>query len=291
MKPLSIFVLLSFLSFNEISSPVITFVGSTPADQNVRQSLKISLTEKCDFIKWKLNLNDPVPGQFKLVINYGEAQPNTPGFWGGGHSSTFTGSYIMDKAIFQLNSDDMGAPLYLLMIDENLLHILSPQKKVMIGTGGWSYTLSRSGDGQIYGIHNRFTIEKDTATRVVYQGRTPCQAISKLLEIPMGSDCKKLKWVIVLKKDPVTLLPAGYELKGTIVRHKDSKDSITGIYSVVRGSQTHPEAIVYKLWYEPTNNFIYLMNMDNSIILFLNYGKELFPGDQDFSYTLNRRRE
>jgi len=296
MKYLLAVFLISILS----PSPVITFVGSTPADYSVRQSLKIPQTEKCDFIKWKLELNTPAIGQFKLDVNYGEGQPNTPGFWGGGHFSTFTGTFNTQKfnsgtdnrTFYQLTSQQFGAPLLLVKIDDNLLHILSPQKKVMIGTGGWSYTLIRSGENKLAGSNNNFNIEQDTARRIEYVGRTPCQEIAHQMKVVKSEDCKKAKWVIILKKDPITKAPAGFEMKGTFIRNNiDPKDNLKGVYSIMKGTKSHPEATVYKLDIQETNASIYLMNLDKSLLLFLNEKKELLPGNMDFRSTLNRKRE
>src|SRR5689334_11202173 len=127
MKYILVVLLVSFLNH---SSPIITFQGSTPADQSIRNSLKISQTEKCDFIKWKLELNNPVVGKFKLNVNYGEGRPNTPGFWGGGHFASFTGNYHTTANIYQLTSSELGDPIILLRLNENLLHLMNAQKKI-----------------------------------------------------------------------------------------------------------------------------------------------------------------
>ena len=70
------------------------FVGSTPCDSLIKSLLQIPADAKCDFIKWDLNFrkSEKDPDSFQLKALYGEAQPNTNGFIGGGKKIEVNGN-------------------------------------------------------------------------------------------------------------------------------------------------------------------------------------------------------
>jgi hypothetical protein len=282
------------------SNPATTFTGSTPGGDFIRSVLKIPAETKCDFIKWTFSLEDKNPRKFKLSALYGEGQPNTPGFWGGGTKIEAEGNYIvindMNKVIYQLSSDKLAAPLFLIKINDNLLHFTFPDKQLLVGNSGWSYTLNRKDPlNNPYSEFRSQTIsssaaETDTAIRIVFEGRTPCRAIAKELNVNVGNECTKIKWQIVLYRDPVTLTPVSFKI-GRIfvpVNNTHRQDSVTGRWSAVQGTKTNPDAVIYKLDIDKLQATLLLLKVDNNHLLFMDKDKNLLTGNSEFSYTLSR---
>lgn len=128
----------------------LVYTGSTPGGAYIKSLLKIAPDAKCEFIKWNLALqqnND----SFKVVVHYGESQPNTTGFKNGGVTSGITGSYIIKKAaesqpgkeIIVLQSSQLESNITLLRLDERLLYFTDNKGKLLVGNGGFSYLLNR----------------------------------------------------------------------------------------------------------------------------------------------------
>jgi len=118
----------------------------------------------------------------------------------------------------------------------------------------------------------------------VFDGRTPCQYLIKLMTDQPMPDCTKLKWRLTLYKDSVSGHPSRYEL---ISVFNEKANPRKGTWQIVKGARSNPEAIVYQL--DPTSSqSLLLLKADDNILYFLDKNKELLVGNKDFSYTLNR---
>jgi hypothetical protein len=119
------------------------FVGCTPGDNLIKTQLGIPTETKIDFIKWDLTLDRFT---FALNIIYGESQPNTLGFKEGGQKKSYQGEYSIskekDNEIYQLKSNGFQSEITMIKLNANILHFLTPHNQLMIGNGGWSYTLN-----------------------------------------------------------------------------------------------------------------------------------------------------
>ena len=75
---------------NVLSSRIV-LVGSTPGDALIKSLLTIKPEKQIDFIRWDLSLNEAENGSKNFVLNivFGEGQPNTRGFKGGGEKLSF----------------------------------------------------------------------------------------------------------------------------------------------------------------------------------------------------------
>src|SRR4026207_2309971 len=75
------------------------FIGSTPCDSLVQSMLELPHGINCEFIKWRVNFytESISSGKFSLRILFGEGQPNTNGFKGGGQQKELTGTYTVKK--------------------------------------------------------------------------------------------------------------------------------------------------------------------------------------------------
>jgi len=174
------------------SSPSeIAFVGSTPGDELIKSMLTLHPATMVDFIRWNLTLNDTKPDKntFILSILFGEAQPNTLGFKGGGEKALFKGEFTVSKnenkningEIYHLKSSQLPSGISMVKLNDNLFHILTPHSQLMIGNGGWSYTLNRKEPinslAVLPALTTSSTLTNDTSLQVVFDGRTPARIL------------------------------------------------------------------------------------------------------------------
>ena len=129
------------------------FVGSTPCDDLIKSSLGIPAESTCEFIKWELSLSESKndPAVFQLTVLYGESQPNTNGFKGGGKKIEAAGKYTVNNKtnerthlnVYNLHSEKFTTSLFLIQMDDNILHFADSAKKFIVGNGGFGYVLNR----------------------------------------------------------------------------------------------------------------------------------------------------
>lgn len=264
-------------------------VGCTPGDPLIKSVLNIFYKTNVDFIRWNLTLKSTVTGfnTFILNLNYGESKPNTLGFKEGGEKLYLEGTYDVStitegnlkRTIYQLKCNNSKINIIsFVKLNENLYHLLSPGKKLLVGNGEWSYTLSRKTPVDS-NVLPQLTIPSvllmDTITQIVYEGRTPCQ----------DPGCSKIKWRLTLNRDPATLLPTTYVL----LRISDKQSEVQGNWSITKGSPSNSEAVIYRLDPENPEKTIALFAADRNVIFFLDKTSQLIIGNGDFSYTLNKK--
>ena len=275
------------------------FTGSTPCDATIQALLKLPPVPTCDFIRWQLTLDKSAPGSrtFQLRLVYGEGQPNTLGFKGGGTTRLYAGKYNISKwendvlqgERLQLTASEPRVSLSLVKMNEDIYHLLTPGQTLMIGNSGWSYTLNRKTSalppsGQ--GLHLTIapSLFTDTARQVVFEGRTACQEFARQYGRNAGSDCLKLKWLLTLNRDPVTHAPTTYHLAWTLSR----RQAMEGKWTTLKGLGQSATAVVYQLDPDQPDRTIYLLVGDRNTLFFLDKEGRLLKGDENFSYTLNR---
>jgi hypothetical protein len=277
------------------------FVGSTPGDSLIKSLLAIHPETKVDFIRWDLalNHNENRSNVFVLNVTFGEAQPNTPGFKEGGKKLSFEGMYTVSRPsnrnvngeIWRLKSEKLPSTISLVKVNDNLFHLLTPQGHLMVGNDGWSYTLNRNEpltniSGLLPSLTASTALLNDTARQVIFTGRTPCSEFSKQYNFQVGNDCNKLKWKLVLQRDPTTSLPTTYTLYWTLHR----SGVVEGKWRIIKGSDTNPDVIIYQLDPDKPGDSISFLAGDKNVIYFLDKKNQLFTGNKDFSYTLNKRK-
>ncbi|MBX2921010.1 MAG: hypothetical protein KF746_02370 [Chitinophagaceae bacterium] len=283
----------SFCSLASEKNDKIVFVGCTPGNDLIKSQLGIPDETIIDFIKWNLTLDNLNGNTFVLNIIYGESQPNTLGFKDGGQKKSYQGEYHItkdnDKEIYQLKSSGFQTEIELIKLNANIFHLLTPQKQLMIGNGGWSYTLNnKTPDKNNYPLPtltNSTSVLKDTSLQVIYEGRTPCRDFAAENNLTVNQSCFKLKWKLILSKDPKTLHPTTYTLRRTNSRESD----ITGNWTIIKGATSNPDAIILQLDPDKPNQTISLLVGDENILFFLHKDKNLFIGNDNFSFTLNKR--
>ncbi len=268
MKTIIIIFFTVILFTSKAYSKETNYTASTPADRIVRAFLGISQTDSIDFIRWKLTLTDLA---FRLECNYGIGKPNTNGFNNGGKKVAFTGSVKRETNKYILQHKNRL--LKLAELNTNLLHILNEDNSLLIGSAGWSYAINNitpfpSPQSK---LASKQIIFKDS---MAFQGRTPCGVPGI---IPPGKTCYKLKWYLVFYElNTYRILGTGYRVEG----------GKKGTWKTISNKEGKA---VYQLNDENGNPFIYLLKLDDGVLIFLDEKENLLVGDLDFSYTLNRK--
>lgn len=249
------------------------YTGSTPAANVVRSFLGIPFSDSIDFVRWKLVL---LQDQYQLQCNYGIGKPNTNGFINGGKRIEITGTLQKEKNYYHLGYRDKT--LKLAELNADLLHLLDTDNNLLIGNGGWSYTLNNIEPVKTdqANIIAKQTVLEDS---MAFEGRTPCNVPGI---IAPGSECYKLKWYIVLYGNAENKSPGKYKIYGTSWRKESAK---TGNWKISTGKDGR---VIYRLNDDKENGFIYLLKLDEHILVFTDAQGKLLVGDEDFSYTLNR---
>jgi len=255
------------------SSKETNYTASTPAGIMVREFLGLSLTDSIDFIRWKLSLSEI---KYSLECNYGIGKPNTNGFYDGGKKVSFSGIVKKENNVYTLTNGNKS--LKFAELNLNLLHLLNNDNTLVVGNGGWSYVLNSLTPTATskFNMMSKPMILKDS---IAFEGRTPC-GIPNIIE--PGKECYKLKWYLVLysKKNE----PSAYRLLGTPYRREEG--GRRGNWKITNGKDGR---IVYQLSDEKEKPFIYLLKLDDGVLMFTDAKGNLLVGDHDFSYTLNRR--
>jgi len=273
------------------------FVGSTPCDAEPRGFLGIGAADACERITWQLALSaDAQPSTFRLRVVYGMQARNEPGFEGGGATRELNGTWTTLKGtasdpaaiVYRLTADKPERSMQFGKIGDDLLHLLNQRRELMVGNGGWSYTLNRKG-----GVARRNSAAgfepasgHHPGAAGVFDGRSPCQDLARQLAIRAGSDCMKLKWRLILYQDAATGAPAQYILEGSPYRDAPRKGK--WVFARIKND---PKALVYQLDLGEPGGVLSLLKADDNILLFLNKDGGFLLGDIYFSYTLNRITE
>jgi hypothetical protein len=140
-----------FIQASRLSPDPTEYVATSPCDQIPRSMLSIPVTADCEMIKWELAISrDPRnqnPTFYKLNYTYGMSKPSTQDFMNDGTKGVKEGNWTMlkdsrHKTVYRLNPPTSDPAISFVRLDDKLLHLLDQEGKLMIGHGGWSYTLN-----------------------------------------------------------------------------------------------------------------------------------------------------
>jgi len=292
------------------------FVGSIPADDISRAFVGgIATNVPCHCITWRLtlstNLNAPAPAKFTLSATYGLQGKTDPNQLEAGPTVEVQGEWEIvrgtkakpNAVVYRLYVEGRKKSVSLVRVGENILHFLNEDKTLRVGNPGWSYTLNRKGApfvgtaaaatstevtnavaSSVASNYWRTTPRSGPNVHSYYEGRSPCQEISKLLNVPKSDECIKIKWQLILYRDPVTHAPTTFALGGLVWRNPPK----TGKWSIVKATKEDPDTEVYQLDTDDQNGFLSFLKADDNILFFLGKNRELLVGNEQFSYTLNR---
>ncbi len=268
------------------------FAGTSPCAGFAKPFLAIPAGENCDRIKWELSLHDS--GKYVLRREWGyhvdnrtylpKGQTNIEGDWKTAKGGNGT------PVLIQLENDERNS-LAFALVDQNVLHLLDANQNLAIGDSGASYTLSRNQQSSVLSRGGHGPLEESGLTaKTIFSGRSPCREVTKDMNRSVDSDCFKLKWLLTLNRDPKTLAPTTYHLKGTLYRSEnpDREFPREGKWKIIRGTKTNPNAVVYQLDAAGKDGPILLLKADSNVLFFVGNDGNLLVGNEDFSYTLNR---
>ena len=269
MKPLFLFLFL--LTGGHVDKEM-NYTASTPADSAVRDFLMISQADSIDFIRWKLKIADLK--EFTLSCSYGIGKPNTNGFIDE-KKVQLKGTVNLSSGIMTLNHH--GKSLSLLVLNDNIIHLLNNDGSMMTGNGGWSYTLNsiKQVPTSEINLKPKNTGFKDS---IVFEGRTPCRGIEELMEGKARPECYKKKWLVYLYKTSPSASSGTYKIGSMEIRKGNWKLKGDG-----KGK------IIYSLDLN-NGNTLDLLHTDENIVYLMDGKGGIMVGDHDFSYSLNRRK-
>jgi hypothetical protein len=255
-----------------------TYVGSTPAHDEIRNFLQISLTDSIDFIRWKLEIGT---GIFQLQCRYGLAKPGTPGF-SNEQRMAFEGQLSKSKNSYHLNHKGKG--ISILEVNTNVLHFLDANNRMLIGNGGYSYALNSTRPVEADGVNIR-SVQTSIKSPLVFEGRTPCRELPALLGLNKSEACNKMKWYFLFYTDTVTGKPSYFFMGGMGYR---KETMARGKWQIVTEENGR---IIYRVYFDKWVRSLDLLKGDDNILFFIDADGRLLVGNEDFSYTLNRRKE
>ena len=247
-----------------------SYTASTPANNTVRHFLGINQKDSIDFIRWQLTIKDK--RQFSVACAYGIGKPSTNGFIDE-KKVTLKGDVTIIDNILTLTRDSKS--LSLLVLNENIMHLLNPDQTMMKGNGGWSYTINSLKPVSTTEIRVKpYLLGFEDS--IVFEGRTPCRGVEDILEGKSRPECYKLKWLVRLYKD---------KTKPTSGTYRIGRNGKSGTWKT---KETRSGNIIYSLDMK-NGRSLDLLHTDKNIVYIMNGRGGIFVGDHDFSYSLNRR--
>lgn len=287
------------------------FEGTTPCSNENPPMPHISADSPCEMMKWHIELHqDPKTGEPTTYLfhgAYGVTQANTTGIRAGGVNLELEGKWAIlrgtksnpDTLVYQLNPDTPELAIYLTKITDYLLHVSTQERTLMVGNGGWSYTLNRTDASPMVDptASPDLTLEPTALATVpngspilgVFSGRTPCDdAFYDFAKATPDAACTKLKWGLHLNRDPQTGQPTTYTLRNVFVIPETQIKDLEGTWAVVRAPKVYPDAEIYQL--NPTNagQPLYFLKADDNHLFLLDHNFRLLVGDALWSYTLSK---
>ena len=283
------------------------FTASTPCDDVSKALLKIPAGTNCELMKWNLTLYQDskslAPSTYKLICKYGLPKQGTRDFMEGAETIELKGKLTINKGInentqavvYTLNAENSPVSLSFLQPDQNLLHLLDANKRLMIGNGAWSYTLNRIDPVPLSSA--KFSMQTTSAPPIttdslivgVFDGRTPCNPALRELNGISATGCQIIKCRLTLYQDIKTHEPKTFQLQTIYVGKGDTRYTSTGKWKMSKGTKTDPEAIVYQL--DPDSGkpqTLEFIKADDNILFLLDKDRNFLVGNDYSSYTLNR---
>ena len=275
------------------------FMGTTPSGEPLKNLLQ--LPPKADALRWELTLETDTkgltPSRYKLqcdvVLSPGMNEKKISTITRQGKCAVTKGT----KSDSEASVIALDNVFSLVQITKSLLHILNPDRSLMVGSAGFSYTLNQVEAAEKPGdlalalsrpsiSYTNSPLSQGPSVFGVFEGRTPGIGIARELGFPDDSGRLKVKWRITLFQDPETKTPTTYRAENSLYRGRPRE----GKWSITKGTAENPNAIVYSLTATDAGPELCLLKGDDNVLFLLNHRKEPMIGHGDFSYTLNRRQ-
>ena len=281
-------------------SPDQEFVGTTLCGREVREFIGgLPSDARCHAITWRLTLRPAPAPTWKLAATYGVPATTNPNAMVDGPSVALQGTWRTVTAArsapgatrHQLTREGVRQSLSFAEIHGDLLHLLADDGGLMVGTGGWSYTLNRAGRAEKPGEVSRaadmsYTISpRATGSTVsgVFEGRTPCRGVSHQMKLPEMDGCLKVKWRVTLYQDPATAAATTYKVEhvaSAACPRRDLEDSPATVRRIGVGPLSARRDADRRR--DPASEG------RRQRLLFVDEQFQPLIGTAEFSYTLNR---
>jgi hypothetical protein len=278
----------------------------TPCNEGAKALLHIPANVDCDQMIWRLVLyQDPqtgAPTTYNLKTSYGLSKQGTNDLVDGGTSVSMEGKWTIttgtkddpDATVFQIDPDDPQKSISFLRVNDDLIHVLDRENRMLVGNGAWSYTLDRMGHQSPAEAHERPwwspnpptrppppPMPKGSAVFGVFDGRTPCNEVALQFTGTAASDCLKIKWRLTLYQDSATGEPNRYLYMGTSAYRE-------GTWKIIHGMDGSPNAVLYQLQPDGAPQPFYFLRVDENHLFLMDESMNLLVGNEFFSYTLSR---
>ena len=115
----------------------------------------------------------------------------------------------------------------------------------------------------------------------VFEGRTPCGQIAVEFTGFPSQNCEKIKWQLTLYRDSSSGRPTTFLYEGTRTTRR-------GTWTTRRGSASDPNAWIYQLAPVPSGKPLFLLSVEDDVLLLLDPQLSVVVGDASWSYALNR---
>jgi len=243
------------------------------------------------------------PATYTLESAYGVPQPNTPGLAEGGTPIAMEGKWAIVKGtkidpeieVYQLYSEDSQIAVSFLKMSEDILHVLNNNQTMMVGNGGWSYTLNRTDNRPQLQITEQPDSPPGAPTRPpippvpggstmlgAFEGRLPChEIVFEMLNIAPYPGCMKQKTRVTLYLDQNTGAPSTYMSMGTRTIQE-------GKWTMIEGTDDDQDAVIYQLNLSDSQEPVSFLKADENHLFLLDRAGNLLVGNALFSYTLSR---
>lgn len=268
-----------------------TFVGTTGAPSQVLEFLGAPAGSNAELVEWSLSLS--TSKRYALHAAYGLTQPNHPGVQRDRREVDRKGTWTARKGTKWSPSEevvDLGG-LAFVRVGPDVLHALSADRSLLTGSGAWSFSLNRADAAEppvdpslasTLGPSESYTLSPlSTGPSVygVFEGRTPCQSVARMLGRPVARGCAKLKFRLTLLQDAATRRPATFKLEGSLYRSEREE----GLWTISGNG-------VVALQRADRSPLISLLKVSDDAVMFLERAGKLLVGNASFSYTLERRK-
>ena len=131
--------------------------------------------------------------------------------------------------------------------------------------------------------HSTSNTQHSTSVYGDFEGRIPCQEISRELNLKVSTICEKRKIALTLYLDSTTLIPTIYKIRGMGDKIRQGK------WHIVKGAMTNEKVILFQL--DIGEKILFLYKGDDNVLFFMDKDKNFLPGNAHYSYTLNRIRD
>ena len=281
------------------------FQANTPCSAEARPLPQIPADAECEQMKWNLVLyQDSATGDpttYNLTSSYGMAKPNTNDLVDGGISVKMEGTWTIttgtktnpQATVYQLNPNDTQTAVSFQKISDDMIHVLSSEKTLLVGNGAWSYTLNRMDNQNPTEIRPESrpdplprppepAMPAGSSVFAVFDGRTPCdEVVLEFTNTESFPGCLKIKWRLTLYQDSASGEPSTYLYMSTSGFRE-------GSWEIVNGIDGDANAVVYQLQPDDGQETVSFLKVDENHLYLMDRAMNLLVGNELFSYTLSR---